>query len=335
MKKILFLVKHINMAGTEMGIYSLIKKLSDYDITVGYIYEVLSNEMLEKLKKYSNVKKIDKEYETDILIYCDYGFSEIYDLKSIKRKKTIHWNHYFGREERSIFYDEDYINSLDKVICVSKSSKDIMQEKIYYKKIKDKVDIIQNVIDSDEIKVKSNIPTDINFEDGLNIVTVARISKAKGFERMAKLANSMVTNNIKFNWYIIGQASNSKEEAEIMNIFKPLMNNFKFLGKRENPYNIINKCDYLVLLSDNETWGLVITEAKILGIPCIVTDFAAAYEQIQDGTTGLILKRNCEEQGYNEIARLIVNNKQIYKNNLKNFEYDNKDIVNKWKEILV
>ena len=96
---------------------------------------------------------------------------------------------------------------------------------------------------------------------------------------------------------------------------------------------IIKQCDYLVLLSDTETWGLVITEAKILGVPCIVTDFEAAYEQIKDNENGLILSRE-DTTSYDNKIDLILNNKHKYKEKLSKFKWSNDDILKDWTNIL-
>ena len=96
---------------------------------------------------------------------------------------------------------------------------------------------------------------------------------------------------------------------------------------------IIKKSDYLVLLSDNETWGLVLTEAKILGVPCIVTDFDVAYEQIIDDKTGIILSRTKTESYSNKIEDILAN-KQKFKDNLKKFRFSNIQTLNRWKKIL-
>ena len=122
-------------------------------------------------------------------------------------------------------------------------------------------------------------------------------------------------------------------ETEIINKYSELKDKFEFLGFLDNPYNIIKKCDYLVLLSENETWGLVITEAKILGVPCIVTDFEAAYEQILDNETGIILSRQ-NIDSYEDKIDAIINNKNIYKEKLKNFKWSNDEILKKWKKMI-
>ena len=78
---------------------------------------------------------------------------------------------------------------------------------------------------------------------------------------------------------------------------------------------------------------MVITEAKILGVPCIVTDFEAAYEQIKDNENGLILSRE-DTTSYDNKIDLILNNKHKYKENLSKFKWSNDDILKDWTNIL-
>ena len=52
---------------------------------------------------------------------------------------------------------------------------------------------------------------------------------------------------------------------------------------------------------------MVITEAMILGIPCIASDFDTAYEQIRDGYNGIILSRD-NLDSYKKRINDIINN---------------------------
>ena len=50
----------------------------------------------------------------------------------------------------------------------------------------------------------------------------------------------------------------------------------------------MKNAEAVMVLSDYESWSLVITEAKILGIPVIATNTSGAQEQIIDKETGII-----------------------------------------------
>ena len=79
-----------------------------------------------------------------------------------------------------------------------------------------------------------------------------------------------------------------------------------------------------------ESWGNVITESKSLHVPCVVTNFPSAKEQITDGENGIIV--NLDKESYDKIVERMLNEKEQLKQNLCSFKYHNE--IEKWKEII-
>lgn len=334
MKKIMFFRPLYYIGGTEIAILNLIKNLRRYDIYIGYTDENSGEDILNKYSNYAKVVKVDKNFneEIDILVLCSPNKKALEIDNLIKRKKTILWFHYFGSKENAIFTDERFYSIVDSIVAVSETTKEMLLSREYGSRIKDKIQVIYNIMDVEEIieKSKQEIELDLNHE--LILVSVCRICYEKGLGRQLELAKLLKKHNVDFKWYIIGGNYYAEKEQEIKDKYQELGDYFIFTGFIDNPYNIISKSDYLVLLSDVETWGLVITEAKILGVPCIVTDFDAAFEQIKDNVNGLILSRD-DIDSYEKKVDLIINKKKVYKENLLNFKWDNEEIINRWKQI--
>ena len=57
--------------------------------------------------------------------------------------------------------------------------------------------------------------------------------------------------------------------------------------------------------------GKQLTEAMILGVPCISSDFKVAFEQIKDGKNGIILSMN-DTESYKDRIEDIIKNKNKY-----------------------
>ena len=340
MKKVMFYRPMFYMGGTEMAILSLLRKMKNYECYVGYTDDTSDENLLARYAKYAKVVKIDENFneKMDTLILCS-PYKSILEIdEKINRNKTILWFHHFGNREASIFNEDSFYNIVDEIVTVSETCKKIMLEQDYASKIKEhniEIEVIYNIIDIDKIIEKSErdceIEIDTNHE--LTLVSCSRVCYEKGFDRQFKLAKFLEKHNIDFKWYIIGGNYYKDIEDEIRKKYSDLKDNFEFLGFLDNPYNIVKHCDYLVLLSENETWGLVITEAKILGVPCIVTDFEVAYEQILDNETGVILSRYNTDSYENKIDT-IVKNKTIYKEKLKDFRWANEEIMEKWDSML-
>ena len=101
-------------------------------------------------------------------------------------------------------------------------------------------------------------------------------------------------------------------------------------GYSDNPYIYEKNADYVLCFSPYESWGNVITESKILGTPCVVTDFSSAGEQIEDGVNGIIIPLNCSD--YDLFIDRMIKEKKVLKDGVSNFKYVNE--IKKWREIL-
>lgn len=61
-----------------------------------------------------------------------------------------------------------------------------------------------------------------------------------------------------------------------------------FLGKQDNVAELLAMSDLMLLLSEKESFGLVLLEAMACGVPCIGTNAGGIPEVIQHGETGYI-----------------------------------------------
>ena len=71
-----------------------------------------------------------------------------------------------------------------------------------------------------------------------------------------------------------------------------------FLGKQDKLEELYSLSDLLLLLSEKESFGLVLLEAMACGVPCIGTNIGGIPEVIIDGETGYI----CEFGNVDEVA---------------------------------
>ena len=92
--------------------------------------------------------------------------------------------------------------------------------------------------------------------------------------------------------------------------------------------------DYLVLLTDREACCLVISEALILGVPCIVSNFYGVEKQIKDQINGIILDMNNINESYENRINDIISLKEVLKENVEKQDYDREKIIEYWKKLL-
>jgi len=336
MKKILLFISGIYNGGTEIALYNLISNLDTnrYKIYINYtddknIFKPLATKILE----YAEYIDINNKIEVDTLIYCNAANNEIRKIKdNVKYIKSYFWFHYFGDGQEEFVVDLINNNEVDKVITVCETVKNILLKWDCFLDKQDKVITNYNILNSSEIKKKSEEHIEMNLSNNINLITVARFAVVKGYHRVKVLVDCMLKKSIDFKLFIIGSGNTQEDENRVRNMFKDYKN-VEFLGYQENPFKYVRQCDYNVLLSDRENMSLALLEAKILGVPSIVTDFDSAYEQVEDMKTGIILSRERLET-YQERIDDIVNNMNFFKKNVQNFEYSAEEAINKWENLL-
>jgi glycosyltransferase involved in cell wall biosynthesis len=336
-KKLLFYYKLFFAGGTEHSILKHIKKLyKNFDIYVAYDEEETTGIVLDKIAEYAIVLDLNNinSINVDTCIWCSHSrqgsFSDF--SKKVIANRYLYWCHIVMFETFPNFeFTEDLMNGIEKFICVSNVVKNDIVKK--YPKLSNKCIVIENYLDENDIINSSN---EFDFEvpkDSLNIVSVSRIAKDKGFGRMKVMCDILDKNNINYNWYVLGKAFTQDVKDEIEGMFTD-NKKVHFLGYKDNTYPYVKKMDYLALLTDRESWGLVITEALMLNVPCIVTNFPGVEEQITDTQNGIILNMNNENNLYEKRIKDILELKYKLKENISKQNKNRDYIIDTWIELL-
>lgn len=303
MKKICFYYHHINsIGGVEIAILNLIERLhKDYDITIAYTAKDSDIEMLIRMSKYASIVNLNhKTIEVDTVVYCS-----IYCQKDkITAKRELRWMHGCLTDMKVKLPKE----KIDDYIAVGKVCKEQLDSQL----INQESHLIYNELNS---KIHELANEHIPEQKPLTLVTVSRISREKGFERMLKLSKQIKQDYV---WHIVGSGYDKKYEESIK---KQAPDNWIFHGKLENPFPYIKNADFLLQLSDYEAFGFVLLEALVLGTTVITTNYSSASEMINE-TNGYIIKKDLSD-----FDPEILNNKKV-------FTHEHKTGTELWKKLL-
>lgn len=303
MKKICFYYHHINsIGGVEIAILNLIERLhTEYDITIAYSASFSDIEMLIRMSEYASIVNLNyKKIEVDTVVYCS-----VYCQKDkITAKRELRWMHGCLTDMKVKLPKE----KIDNYIAVGKVCKEQLDSQLTNQESY----LIYNEINS-QIHELSN--EHIPEQKPLTLVTVSRISREKGFERMLKLSKQIKQDYV---WHIVGSGYDKKYEESIK---KLAPDNWVFHGKLENPFPFIKNADFLLQLSDYEAFGFVLLEALVLGTTVITTDYSSASEMINE-SNGYIIKKDLSD-----FDPEILNNK-------KTFTHEHKTGTELWKKLL-
>ena len=265
--------------------------------------------------------KLDKEYDVAI----SYLWPHYFVAKKVKAKRKIAWIHTdYSTIETDIDMDLKMWNKFDYIMAVSEECKNAFLKK--YPSLKEKIRVMENITSPEFIRkmAEEDIEENIKKDDSFKLVSVARLSHAKGIDnavKALKLLHDRGLTNIK--WYVVGYGG---DEEMIRKIIKEnnLEDSFILLGKKINPYPYMKACDLYVQPSRYEGKAVTVTEAQILNKPVLITNYPTAKSQVRDKYDGLICELSVEGIA-NEVENLYKNEKlrMMLDNNCRGIDYSN------------
>lgn len=178
------------------------------------------------------------------------------------------------------------------------------------------VTAIPNHIDTGEIFRKAGAPVDFHVDpDKLNLCSVGRICHQKGYDLLMGYLAEVKKSRRDFHFYLIGDGPDRAAlEGQIRSL--GLEGDVTLLGNQTNPFCYMDQMDGFALTSRYEGQGMVIWEAKALGLPLYISKNLEAYNPgvtgCEDMVQALLAAKKPEKKvrddlsGYNgEIARKI------------------------------
>ncbi len=367
MQKIVFGITGLTLGGAERVLVDIANELSEkFDITIFTLYgkgefekELRPNVNLvnminksykeltkkEKIrislnilfnKKYIYNKYIKNKFDTEIA-FLEGPITRVFSVEN-KSIKKIAWVHndigqVFGKNFKAKIkkiLDKNCYSEYNEVVFVSNDNKKQF-EKIY--KLNNNKIVIPNYISSKRVIKKSMEQFEDVFETKTtNFLTVARLVNQKAIDRLIKIHSKLIKDGFNHKFYIIGdgpEANNLKNLIKEYNV----ENTFILLGKKNNPYPYIRKCDIFALLSYYEGLPMTILEAKVLEKPILITNTASreavekyeksyitdntdegVYEGIQKSLEMLPKWKKMQERKYIENYNIIKQIEKLVKN---------------------
>jgi glycosyltransferase involved in cell wall biosynthesis len=141
----------------------------------------------------------------------------------------------------------------------------------------------------DAIRIPNLLP-EIKDKKVIRLITLTRLEKNKGIERMVQMANKMEEMGILFEWSVYGEGMLEMWLRENM----PLSMSYK--GSRQDATAFIKGNDFLVQLSDSEGFCYSVYEALQRSVPVIITDWEGSENIIPtNGEGGYRIKKDLSD----------------------------------------
>ncbi len=373
MKKITFLMLHLNYGGIEKQVTTLANELSkEYEVEIISLYDILSGESFyqlddkvrikyifnfgpnkdkikDALKKFKLITLIKQLCKALKILYTKYfGLGKI--IKNLNTDILISSRIEFSKQIKrndiiTISQEHSFIDNEKYIKKVRKSFKHIKYLIVMTKGAKEKYD---EWLKNEKIKpevvvipnmIKENKNGKLSTLCNNQIISVGRLEDVKDFYTLILVFSVIVKKYPNYVLKIIGEGSmREKLEEQIKKC--NLQKNVILTGRRtENEINNeLIKSDVFVLTSKSESFSLVLCEAMNFGVPCIAFDVdVGPREIIQDGKNGFLIENRNVDLMIERLDELLYNIslRRFLGSNSYNVakNYYSENIINKWKNI--
>lgn len=238
-----FTVVNINeMGGGESFLYYLAKMYRDRDITI--YYTKADVRQLRRLQKFARCIRYNGEKIRCKKVFFNFNRAYIDNIEAEEYYQILHTGYF---ENNLKIKQDDRI----KYIAVSKAAAESFKR--------------QTGLDAE---VCYN-PITIEPEKPLILMSATRLKKEnKGKDRIVRLSNALKAAGVNFIWFIFTEDENRIKDDNIV-----------YIPPRLDVVNYYALADWFVQLSDEgEAYCYSVAEARLLGVPLIVTPCKAFNE---------------------------------------------------------
>lgn len=167
---------------------------------------------------------------------------------------------------------------------------------------------IHNFIDPHEADMPLN-NIDLRAELGINedekvVIHVSNFRKVKRVTEIIE-AFALIADKVPSKLLLVGDGPEMSVVSKKITSLG-LRDQVILLGKQENLRELYAISDVFMLLSEKESFGLVLLEAMIHGVPCIGTNIGGIPEVIEDGKNGYIVELGDIESASKQLLKLLV-----------------------------
>ena len=259
------------------------------------------------MRKYA--PKLGKHYDMAISFFLPFD----YIIEKVEADIKAGWIHTdYSCEKVNINDLERHYDKVDRIVAVSEKCKQVFIK--LFPKFENKTFVIENILSKSYIYQQAQLETDDEqFEQdstSKKVLSIGRFCNAKNFDNIPDICKRVLQDGCDIRWYLIGYGND--EELIRRKIAESGMDNHVIiLGKKENPYPYIKMCDIYVQPSRYEGKCVAVREAQILGKPVVITNYATAGSQLDDGVDGMIVPMDNEGCAKGILSSLLVKKNRV------------------------
>ena len=258
--------------------------------------------------------KIQPEQEYDLAI--SFLTPHYFVARKVRAKKKIAWIHTdYTQVQLNVESETSMWSAYDHIASIS----DAVTESFLkvFPSMEDRIVLIENILpeklirrQAEEFDAAGEMPP-----EGTRLLSIGRFCHQKNFDNVPDICARLLEQGLDVTWYLIGFGGDEALIRQMKEIYKLCGDRIKVkgsavtgygeelirqkireagvenrvivLGKRDNPYPYIKACDVYIQPSRYEGKAVTVREAQMLGKRVIITNYATAPSQLEDGVDGV------------------------------------------------
>lgn len=238
-----------------------------------------------------------KHQKYDVAISFGEWLSPAFLVKKVNAVKKYVWIHI--DLDKADFVNKEELVKYDSRITgyIFASEKSMESSLRLCPQMAEKAAVVHNILNQKNIVSRSAEKLTLPQTDSPFLLSVGNLRVEKNYPRQIDVMRILKEKNILIKWICVGSTVDKNVYGEVSRLLDKyqLRDDFVLCGADDNPYRYMKRAKAVMVLSDHESWSLVISEAKLLGVPVIATNTSGAQEQIRNGENGVITSFDPEE----------------------------------------
>lgn len=238
-----------------------------------------------------------KHQKYDVAISFGEWLSPAFLVKKVNAVKKYVWIHI--DLDKADFVNKEELVKYDSRITgyIFASEKSMESSLRLCPQMAEKAAVVHNILNQKNIVSRSAEKLTLPQTDSPFLLSVGNLRVEKNYPRQIDVMRILKERNILIKWICVGSTVDKNVYGEVSRLLDKyqLRDDFVLCGADDNPYRYMKRAKAVMVLSDHESWSLVISEAKLLGVPVIATNTSGAQEQIRNGENGVITSFDPEE----------------------------------------
>ena len=284
-------------------ILSRIRKRDWFSLKMRLIFLLMRLFGIEKISLANKILTGGKIYD------CVIGFrrglcTQIACYAVNARRRIAWWHHGSVNVEPAAYLNE--IENSHHVVAVSDGCRKMLVAAM--PSLENRLVTIHNILDTDCIGFKAHEFDPYPDKHMFHIVCVGGLVPEKHFDNAIYAARQLKDQGFRFRWHLVGDGvlrDALRQAAEDLDV----TDCFVFEGNQVNPYPYMKHADLFVHSSYVESFGIVVTEALALGVPCVVTCSTGVMDFLVDGENAVLTQQSPED--LTEKVLMVLRNQQL------------------------